>query len=86
MRRALALVLAVAAVLAASCGNSKPAATAAEVAPSNTYLLIEGRPLRENSKREFAWSAELAASCGFNAAQPPGLLELEVTESAVILV
>jgi hypothetical protein len=43
----LALALAATALLAASCGNSKPAGTAAEVAPSDTYLLIEGRPTPE---------------------------------------
>jgi hypothetical protein len=39
----LALALAATAVLAASCGSSKPAASAAAVAPASTYVLIEGR-------------------------------------------
>ena len=39
-----ALALAAAAVLVTSCGSSKPAESAAEVAPSQTYLLVEGRP------------------------------------------
>ena len=47
MRGALAVVLAATAVLAASCGGSKPATSAAEVAPAGTYLLIEGRPTPE---------------------------------------
>jgi malic enzyme len=37
-------------------------------------LLLEGRPLRESSKREFAWSADLARAYGFDAARPPDLL------------
>ena len=44
MRGALAVALAVTALLTASCGGSKSASSAAEVAPADTYLLIEGRP------------------------------------------
>ena len=47
MRGTLVVVLAATAVLAASCGGSKPATSAAEVAPARTYLLIEGRPTPE---------------------------------------
>jgi hypothetical protein len=47
VRLTLAVALAATAVLAASCGGSKPAASAAEVAPAGTYLLIEGRPTAE---------------------------------------
>jgi hypothetical protein len=39
----VALILAAAALLAASCGAGKPAASAAEVAPADTYLLAGGR-------------------------------------------
>ena len=53
----LALALAAAALLAGSCGSGKPATSAAEVAPAETYLLIEGRPTPELD-RALAFLAE----------------------------
>ena len=49
-------------------------------------LLIQGRPMREASKHEFAWSAEVATQFGFDAAHPPGLLAVVQALRPTVLV
>jgi malic enzyme len=49
-------------------------------------LLIDGRALREASKREFMWSAQLAAEYHFDAARTPDLLSVVTAIQATVLI
>jgi malic enzyme len=57
-----------------AAGMGQDAITHAIALLDSGGLLIEGRELREPSKREFAWPSELAAAHGLSSARPPDLL------------
>jgi malic enzyme len=69
-----------------SAGLSGDALACAVAVLDSGGLLIEGRSLREPSKREFMWSAQLAARYQFDAARTPDLLSVVTALQPTVLI